>query len=608
MDTSETGFLSMMIPDGRGNVGVLASPEPRTASRTRAVAFAGLSVSHLEILVLGAVGAAVSLALTGYRFGIINNLFHLPIVAALYDEPQFRHDTFIQALRYYSSGVWMLLDGSGRYVSPYWLFLGLDYLSRTLSFVAFLYCGSLLGVSSIRERVTFVVILCFSSLLQGYSYPGNGGLFVNYFSHSEIANGTILLTLYFAARGRFAEALTLNGVTFFINAFMAIWTIIPLGIMAALLLWRRELALRAFLLRVGGGLIIAGLFALPVLWNIVSNPDADTNAGVDFRRFLLEYYPDHVLFMIATPRHMVALATATVYGFACLYMLGERAAQFRAALWGSVLLYVVGIVLPEFTGLPLLLNFHLIRSSAVIQLMVALASASLATSWLCGTDRNRSKFFGPLLLLADCTWRSVLPLGMVAIAAAAATRQRGWRRSLLRLDYVVGAVLLLVIWPRLAWQGVVTNRAITAQTNAWTAVGDWARTATRPDAVFLIPTRPLPSEARPAAPTVDGAPPDPPGNSEVFEFASHRRVWVDFRQGAVVMWAPSYYATWRTRVSEVMALGTLADKLAYARQHDIDYVVDACRIGSDEREAEVFQDGGLCVFPSLIPPSARTGH
>jgi hypothetical protein len=608
MDASETGFLSMISPDGCGNVGVLASPELRTVSRTRAAASAGLSVNHLEILLAGAVGAAISLALTGYQFGIINNLFHLPIVAALYDEPQFRNDTFIQALRYYSSGVWMLLDGSGRYVSPYWLFLGLDYLSRALSFVAFLYCGSLLGVSSIRERATFIVILCFSSLLQGYSYPGNGGLFINYFTHSEIANGTILLTLYFAVRGRFAEALTLNGVTFFINAFMAIWTIIPLGMIAASLLWRRELAVRSFLLRLGCGLIGGGLFAFPVLWNIVSNPDAGANAGVDFRSFLLQYYPDHVLFMVATPRHMMALAVATVYGFVCLYMLGKRAIEFRAALWGSVLLYGIGIVLPEFTGLPLLLNFHLIRSSAVIQLLVALPSASLATSWLCGDDRNRSEFFGPLLVLADCTWRSVLPLGLLVAAIAAATRWCGWRRSLFRLDYAVGAMLLLVVWPRLVWQDVVTNRVITAQTSSWMAVGDWARAATGQNAIFLIPTKSLPSDARPAAPMVDGASPDPTGNSEVFEFASHRRVWVDVRRGAAVMWAPSYYATWRARVSEVMALGTVANKLAYARQHDIDYVVDACRIGDDEHEAAVFREGGLCVFPSSIPPGARTGH
>ena len=598
----------MISPDGCGHVRVLASPGLSTATRTTAAAFAGSSVRHLEIMVLGALGAAVSLLLTGYQFGIINNLFHLPIVAALYDEPQFRSDSFIQALRHYSSGVWMLLDGSARYVSPYWSFLGLDYLSRMLSFVAFLYCGSLLGVSSIRQRITFVVVLCFSSLLHGYSYPGVGGLFINYFTHSEIANGTILFTLYFAARGRFAEALALNGVTFFINAFMAIWTIIPLGMIAALLLWRRELAVRAFLLRLGGGLVIGGLFALPVLWNIISNPDFGAHIGIDYRRFLLEYYPDHILFMISTPRHMAALATTTVYGFACFYMLGKRATEFQAALGGSVLLFVIGIMLPEVTGLPFFLNFHLIRSSTVIQLLVALASASLATSWLCGDDRDRATFWGPLLLLADCSWRSGLPLGLVATAVAGVTRSRGWRLPLFRLDYAVGALLLLVVWPRLVWQDVVTNRAIAAQTSDWMAVGDWARTATRSDAMFLIPTRSLPSDARPVALAVDGAVTDPTEGSEVFEFASHRRVWVDFRRGAAVMWMPSYYPTWETRVSEVMALGSLADKLAYAGQHDIGYVVDACRIGGNEREAVVFRQGGLCVFASPILPDQRIGR
>ena len=594
--------------DLRGDVQVLASPRVLAPNSSMATASARPSVNRLEILLLGALGAAVSLALTGYQFGILNNLFHLPIVAALYDEPQFAGDRFIQSLRFFSSGVWMLLDGSSRYVSPYWLFLVLDYLSRLLSFIAFLCCATLLGVGTTRQRVIFVVILCFSSLLHGYSYPGNGGLFVNYFTHSEIANGTILLTFYFAARGRFAEALALNGLTFFINGFMAIWAIPPLGLIAGLLLWRRELTLRSVLRRAGAGLAIGALFALPVLWNFGSNPDAGGKIGIDFRRFLLEFYPDHVLFMIASPRHMVALATATVYGFACLFFLGERAAEFRAALWGSVLLYAVGIVLPSFTGLPLLLNFHLIRSSAVIHMLVALASASLATTWLCGGDRDRSKFFGPLLLLADCTWRSFLPIGLVAMAASVAARRSGWPRSLFRLDYAVGAVLLLFIWPRLTLQDVATNGTNSEQTGAWMAVGEWARSTTRPDAVFLIPTERLPGETTRAAAMADSTAFDPAQNAEIFEYASHRRVWVDFRRGAAVLWTPSYYATWWPRVSEVMALRTLADKVAYARRHGIDYVVDACPNDADDHSTvAAFRKDDLCVFASLAAARTQTG-
>jgi hypothetical protein len=462
-------------------------------------------------------------------------------------------------------------------------------------------CGTLLGVATTRERLIFVVILCFSSLLHGYSYPGNGGLFVNYFTHSEIANGTILLTFYFAARGRFTEALAMNGLTFFINAFMAIWTVPSLGLMAGLLLWRRELTRRTFLRQTAAGLAIGVVFVLPVLWNFASNPDAGGTIGIDFRRFLLEFYPDHVLFMIASPRHMVALATATAYGFACLFFLRGRAAVFRAALCGSVLLYGVGIVLPFITGLPLLLNFHLIRSSAVIHLLVGLASASLAATWLCGADRNRSRFFGPLLVLADCTWRSFLPIGLVAMAAAAALRRGGWQRSLFRLDYVVGAVLLLVIWPRLTLQDAATNRTNSEQTGTWMAVGEWARSATRQDAIFLIPTELLPGETTRTVATTNSSVPDPAQNAEIFEYASHRRVWVDFRRGAAVMWTPSYYATWRPRVLEVLALKTLGGKIAYARQHGIDYVVDACPNGPDGHSpVAAFRKDDLCVFPAPV--------
>lgn len=133
------------------------------------------------------------------------------------------------------------------------------------------------------------------------------------------------------------------------------------------------------------------------------------------------------------------------------------------------------------------------------------------------------------------------------------------------------------------------------------AVGEWARSATRPDAIFLVPTELLPGETTRTTATTDSPVPDPAQNAEIFEYASHRRVWVDFRRGAAVMWTPSYYATWWPRVSEVLALKTLPGKIAYARQHGIDYVVDACPNGIDGNGAiAAFRKNDLCVFPSLV--------
>ena len=67
-------------------------------------------------LLLAVLGAVLSLLVSGYVFGIKNNLFHLPIVGMLYDEPQFRGDEFIQSLRHYAAGPFFLDSRRGRQV------------------------------------------------------------------------------------------------------------------------------------------------------------------------------------------------------------------------------------------------------------------------------------------------------------------------------------------------------------------------------------------------------------------------------------------------------------------------------------------------------------
>src|SRR5208337_1354419 len=104
------------------------------------------------LLLTANIGALLSLAISGFVFGINNNEFHLPIVGLLYDEPQFTHDEFIQSLRYFSSGLWLLLRGVDRYVDPHLLFLGLDYISRLIAFLGFLACADLLGIRTSKDR------------------------------------------------------------------------------------------------------------------------------------------------------------------------------------------------------------------------------------------------------------------------------------------------------------------------------------------------------------------------------------------------------------------------------------------------------------------------
>jgi hypothetical protein len=66
--------------------------------------------------------------------------------------------------------------------------------------------GAGIGLSSVSPGC--------SSVTDGYSSAGVGGLFISYFTHSEVANATILLSIWCAARGRYTEALAFNGATF----------------------------------------------------------------------------------------------------------------------------------------------------------------------------------------------------------------------------------------------------------------------------------------------------------------------------------------------------------------------------------------------------------
>jgi FAD binding domain len=86
---------------------------------------------------------------------------------------------------------------------------------------------------------------------------GHGALFVGSFGHSEVANGTILFAIYCAARTNIAAAVACAGLTFFINAFMGVWLILPLASVMAMLVRRGDIG-------------VSQLLHLAILWEQLS--------------------------------------------------------------------------------------------------------------------------------------------------------------------------------------------------------------------------------------------------------------------------------------------------------------------------------------------------
>ena len=83
-------------------------------------------------------------------------------------------------------------------------------------------------------------------------------------------------------------------------------------------------------------------------------------------------------------------------------------------------------------------------------------------------------------------------------------------------------------------------------------------------------------------------------NAGTFQYSAQRRVWVDFRNGAAVMWFPSYHDEWRRKVVEVNRLTDPGKEAAYARRNGITYIIDVCSAGKPG--ALQYASERLCIF------------
>jgi hypothetical protein len=554
---------------------------------------ASVSASFVDTLAIAVAGSLLSILTSGFVFGVENNIFHLPIVAGLFNEPQYQDDAFIQSMRYFASGIWIVLtDAQKHFDHTEQLFFALNFLSRLLSVLGFLCCASLLGITDRRDRIVFTLLVCSMPLLFGYSPAGTGGLFINYFTHSEIANGTILLAIYFAARARFMAAAVALGVTFFVNAFMAIWLAPLLALIGISLLVRKQTTLGAICSRTMAGLLICVPFVFPVLHAILTNPELGKSLGVDYAAYLHEYFAGHSLIDSVPIVGIVNMIAITALGAIALYWFGPMARELQVAFCGAIFLYLLGVVVPAVSTSPFVLNVQLLRSGTMIHLLAGLAIAALATIW---SRRDSSALFLPgcaivlSLYLGDLGFLIAIPIILASRHFQAATEAvPPYRR---KLGYAMLAAAGCVLFPVGVWQYFMFNQSYSEAAQEWADVGSWARTSTPSSAIFIVPPRPDP-DAKPLPPVWRIA----LSRAGNFEFISHRRVWVDYKRGAAAMWTPSYYAIWHQRMTETAELNDHAARMAYAAREGIGYIVEICdTLPSQDTDGALLRTSHLCV-------------
>ena len=554
------------------------------------------SLSGPMILLICGVAALLSIAFQGFCFNVSNNLFQTPIVEHWASDPALAHDPLIGSLKYYVSGVWALLTWLPFGGHTEALFFWLHFLARWATLAVMCAVAASLGVKQRWAQILLVLWLGLTGALRGSTSLGNGDLFIDFFSHTELTTPLMLLSLLLISFRRFFWGFALLGLLFDINAFTAVWTACAAVIAVVDMIMTEQHSKQTSLRSAGLGIVAAAILALPVAyWVLIALTSQPAYRRFDYVEFLKAYYPNHFLIEAATPADLLIFFAAIISTCMAFKLLGKGGRPWFGAFCGFILVFAFGVCLPFVSHSPTLLNLHLLRVDGIVRIIAVLILSIIAVRRLVGLNGSgrlaaglalcflslpgpAAVVFAGVMLFAGATLgrslkTNLLLLGLTAVAmiggvlqhkmqavaeAAVVVGFMAMQSSLERLRSprrsVLVALVAFVVVPYAIFRGFIrplNSDSPRPVTDSVKEAARWARANTDPQSVFLVPLRMEPD----------------------FELWAKRTIWVDWKEGAAVMWAPSFYWTWWPRMQAVAALRDLPSKLDYACRNGIQYVV-----------------------------------
>jgi hypothetical protein len=531
-------------------------------------------------LLLSLIAALVSIAVQGFDFGIINNVFHIPIVLRLYDLPQFANDAYMQSLRKFVSPIYQLFGLVANDQTIGAVFFAAHVTTRFLTFYALLRIVMICGVGPgpgprlALAAATFTFCRC----INGLSQVGADGMLINYFTHSELAQALALHSLAFLLRGRMVPAAVFAGSAFDLNAFIGFWTVFAIAACGLPRLirslsgarengFRREAACAA-------GIFLA-LVGPELLW--VHRVVSSASEQVDYRAFLQFYYGKHFFLSASTWGDIARNGTLALSGLLALQSL--RASAWFWLTWAALVsLFAAGVLTDPFSTSRLWLGLHLLRVDGLITMLTAPLAIAAACRRMQQSKPPETLFaLSVVLALIAGSWPGCA-LSLLALAGCSYVKTARlddllrpvFAKAQAAPQHCLAAVAVILCVQALATgyfarlyqrlnQVIPEKRDLAGawpNSPEWLDIGKWARASTAPGATFLIP------------PDLDG-----------FRISARRVTSLTWKEGGAVMWGPELYRPWLQAMRDIRALRTARERLDYACSHNFTFVVEDLRRG-----------------------------
>jgi len=323
------------------------------------------------------------------------------------------------------------------------------------------------------------------------------------------------------------------------------------------------------------GCFIFGCCALPVVSNIANNPYIHSDLSFSFKEFLLFYYPYHSFAQSIPFSEYLKLCNLIIITFFCFSNLGRMGKVFIYIFGLYFFVYLLGFCLSFFLPTFSVLNCHLLRSSVVFHFAASIAIANYLFTFasnrsISGTWLLSSTIL--LMLLSTFTSFFVMPFMFLCQKKHLFFLNNPTALCLKKTLTILSFLFLSFYWSFFAVKNLVRSFRLNAHIDDLIELSNWIKENTPADSVFILPTvnfneeekRHLSSQLSPDRGFTDFS---------VFQSFSQRRVYVDFKRGAAVMWCPDYFFEWRPRVELVLALTTLDDFVDFALRNQIPYVI-----------------------------------